>query len=55
VYDALGREAAIVREEELKPGMYERRFDATGMASGTYFYQLKAGRFVQTKTFVLLR
>ncbi len=55
VFDALGREQAVLVAEELAPGMYAHQLDATGLASGVYFYRLQAGAFVETKKLVLLR
>ncbi len=55
VYDVLGKEVATLVNEELPPGEYEIEFDATGLPSGVYFYQLKAGNFIQTKKMILLR
>ncbi|MEK9138784.1 MAG: T9SS type A sorting domain-containing protein, partial [Bacteroidota bacterium] len=40
VYDILGREVATLVNEVLPPGNYDRTFDATGLASGVYFYGL---------------
>jgi len=31
------------------------RFNASGLASGTYFYKLQAGGFVQTKKLTLVK
>jgi hypothetical protein len=55
MYDVLGREVATLVNEELKAGSHEATFDATGLASGVYYYQLRAGEFTQTKRLLLLR
>jgi len=55
VYDLLGREVAVLVNERKPPGSYEVRFDASGHASGVYFYRLTAGKFTATKTMVLAR
>jgi photosystem II stability/assembly factor-like uncharacterized protein len=55
VYDVLGREVRTLVNENLHAGSYEVTFDATGLASGVYFYRLHAGEFAQTKRLVLLR
>jgi hypothetical protein len=44
----------IVNEE--KPaGEYEVEFNATGLTSGIYFYQLRASNYSETKKMVLIR
>lgn len=55
VYDLLGREVARLVNEELKPGRYEVTLDASHLASGVYFYRVRAGEFVETKKLILLR
>ena len=55
MYDILGREVATLVNEKKAPGDYEVRFDATGLASGVYFYRLQTGSFVETKKLLLLR
>lgn len=55
VYDVLGREVATLVNEIKPPGSYEVTWDASGMASGTYFYRLQAGEFVQTRKLLYLR
>jgi hypothetical protein len=55
VYNLLGQEVATLVNEEMKPGSYEVTWDASGMASGVYFYRLQAGSFVETKKLVLMR
>jgi serine protease AprX len=59
VYDILGREVALLVNEPLAPGHYQRTFDATGLASGVYLYRLEASNaqraFAETKKLVVLR
>ncbi len=55
VYDVLGKEVAILVNEEKPSGSYEVEFDATHLVSGIYFYKLQAGDFIQTKKMILLK
>ena len=59
VYDVLGNEVATLVNEEKQPGSYEVVFQlAVGsrqLASGVYYYQLRAGDFVETKKFILMK
>ena len=56
VYDVLGREVAILVNEEKQPGIYEVNFDASGFSSGVYFYRLRAGsNYSITQKMVLLK
>ncbi|MDP3583106.1 MAG: T9SS type A sorting domain-containing protein, partial [Ignavibacteria bacterium] len=55
VYDILGREVTVLVNEEKTAGNYEVRFNGNKLSSGVYFYQLRAGNFVQTKKFLLLK
>jgi hypothetical protein len=55
IFDALGREISTLVDEQLPAGSYELSFDATGLSSGVYFYQIKAGEFISTKKMILLR
>ncbi len=55
VFDLLGREVATLVNEEMKPGSYERVFNAEGLASGVYLYRLTTRHFLQTKKLMLLR
>ena len=53
IYDVLGNEIVTLVDEEKPAGVYEVNFN-TGLihqniSSGIYFYQLKAGNFIQTK------
>jgi hypothetical protein len=62
VYDVLGKEVATLVNEEKPAGEYEIEFNAVShsgnvrnLPSGIYFYQLKAGSFVETKKMVLIK
>lgn len=55
VYDLLGREVATLVDEFKPAGSYEVEFDASHLSSGGYFYQLKAGEYVETKKLILLK
>ncbi len=65
VYDVLGNEVATLVNEEKPAGTYEVEFsaisgsassgDVWNLPSGIYFYQLRAGRFVESKKMVLLQ
>jgi hypothetical protein len=63
VFDILGREVSVLVNEPKAPGSYTLQFDASGMATGVYFYQLRAhqigggqaGTFVETRKLSLIR
>jgi hypothetical protein len=55
VFDLLGKEVAVLVNEEVKAGGHERTFDGRGLASGVYLYRIQAGSVVQTKKLILLR
>jgi len=55
IYDILGREVAILLNQQLRPGSYDVSFDGTNYPSGVYFYKIKAGDFVETRKMVLIK
>jgi len=55
VFDVLGNEVANLTNKEKPAGTYEVNFDAAGLTSGIYFYQLRTGSFIQTRKMVLLK
>lgn len=61
VYDVLGNEVVTLVNEEKQPGVYKVEFSIVGtsrdlsLTSGIYFYQLKAGSFIQTNKMVYLK
>ncbi len=57
VYDVLGREVATLVNEYKQPGVYNSEFSIMNyeLTSGIYFYQLRAGSFVQTKKMIVIK
>jgi uncharacterized lipoprotein YddW (UPF0748 family) len=57
VYDLLGKEVATLVNEYRNAGSYNVQFTINNLqlSSGIYFYQLKAGEFVETKKMILLK
>jgi len=59
VYDILGNEVATLVDEFKPAGSYEVEFNpASGnrnLASGIYFYQLKAGNTIDTRKMILIK
>jgi hypothetical protein len=55
LYDLLGRKVGTLVDEELEPGEYKYIFNASGFASGVYFYHMEADRFIQVKKLILLK
>ncbi len=55
VYNILGSEVATLVNGVRAAGSYNITFNAENLASGVYFYQLKAGNFVTTKKLLLLK
>ncbi|MBT8377936.1 MAG: T9SS type A sorting domain-containing protein [Ignavibacteria bacterium] len=55
VFDIIGNEIEILVNREKQTGIYETTWYAENLPSGIYFYQLKAGDFVETKKMVLMK
>ncbi len=63
ISDVLGREIATLVNEVRQPGRYIAIFDATGLASGIYFYRLqarqlngaRAGSFERTMKMIVVK
>jgi hypothetical protein len=55
VYDVLGNEIVTLVDEYKPAGKYEVEFNAEKLASGIYFYQLKAGEYTAVKKMLLIK
>ncbi|HLF13686.1 MAG TPA: expansin EXLX1 family cellulose-binding protein [Bacteroidota bacterium] len=55
VYDAVGRQAAQLVNGHQHAGSHEAVLQGDGLASGVYYYTLRAGDFQQTRKLILVR
>jgi len=57
VYDAIGREIVTLVDEFKSTGVYNSTFNTqrSSLSSGIYFYQLRAGNYINTKKMLLLK
>ena len=55
IYDILGKEIAVLVNENLKPGIYEVEWNVQNIPSGVYFYSLITNEFTQTKKMVVVK
>ncbi len=55
VFNMLGQKVRTLVNSKQQAGRYTVTFDATGLASGVYYYRLTAGSFVQIRKMILIR
>ena len=55
LFNLLGGKVITLVNEEKPAGEYVIEFNAANMPSGVYFYQIKAGNYVETKKMILLK
>jgi len=55
VYDLLGSEVATLVNNVQSAGIHTVKWNAINVASGIYFYRLKAGSFTQTRKLVVIK
>ncbi len=55
VYNSLGQSVAEILNEHKPPDYHTIQFDGSYLASGVYYYRIKAGSFVQVKKMLLVR
>jgi hypothetical protein len=55
VFDVLGREVAMLLNEEKPAGKYDIQFDAANLPSGIYFYRITTNNFTHAKKMILIR
>ena len=55
IFNILGEEVTTLVSERLPAGRYKYEWDAGELASGIYFYRLKASQFSQVRKMLLVR
>ena len=55
IYDVIGRKIKTVLNSRMEAGDYAVDFDASGLASGTYFYVLTSGPYMMRKKMIILK
>ena len=55
IYNTLGREVVRLVDQPMDAGTHAVTWDASGLPSGLYLYQLTAGAFTETKALTLLK
>ena len=55
IYDSIGRKVQTLLNEQLTPGYHTVPFDASGLASGVYFYRITSGSFASSKKMILVK
>lgn len=55
LFNMLGQCLAVLVEGEVEPGSHEVEFDASGLATGVYLYQLRAGAYMETRALMVVR
>lgn len=55
VYNILGKEVMSLVNDIMPAGKHEITFNGSNLNSGTYFYRLQSGNFVETKKMLLVK
>ena len=55
IYDMVGREIKTLANEFKTAGRYSVTFSGADLASGVYYYKIKAGEFEQVRKMILLK
>lgn len=55
VFDILGRQVEQILNQEMQPGKYSLKWDASKFSSGIYFYKIIANNFIDTKRMILVK
>ena len=55
LYNILGQRIAVLLNQKKGAGYYTMQFNASGLASGMYFYHMQAGNFNKVKRMIVIK
>lgn len=55
VYDITGKQVDVMVNQEMLPGTYSVKFDASRLSSGVYFYRLEAGTYSEVRKMIFVK
>jgi hypothetical protein len=55
IYNILGQKVATLVNKKQPVGSYQVQWDATGFATGVYYYKIEAGEYSEVKKMILIR
>lgn len=55
IYDMIGRQVAVLKNEAMRAGTYNFQLDASHLSSGVYFIRLQAGHFTALQKMMLMK
>ncbi len=55
VFNSMGQQVRTVANRSFSSGKHTINFDASSLASGTYFYTIKSGQFTETRKMTLIK
>jgi len=55
IYNSIGQEVSTLINRVVSSGTHEINFDASGLSSGIYFYQIQTQSFTSTKKMILMK
>jgi hypothetical protein len=55
IYNSKGQEVSKLISQDMNAGVHSTEWNATGFASGVYYYRIVTGEFVETKKLLLLK
>tara|TARA_R110002096_G_scaffold183757_3_gene361802 strand:- start:3185 stop:3340 length:156 start_codon:yes stop_codon:yes gene_type:complete len=51
----MGQQVRTIANRSFSSGKHTINFDASSLASGTYFYTIKSGQFTETRKMTLIK